>query len=145
MTYDEYFVRELKLVPEVLSICGTKVFHLEVFQKIPSNSQYPCVVYYLNDDDPEEELAENSKFLTAKYTLVPICFNTEQLRTVAEGIKTYFNNLTKIDALYCDTAGMITWTKANNDSEANVFATEQQEKGKRTTTLTVELDHWQPL
>ena len=140
MTFDEYFVRELQV-----AIGGSvKVFHLEVFQKIPSNNQFPCVVYQLTDDSPEEELEANPGFLEATFSCVVIANNSASLRAIAEAIKAYFNNLTYIDALYCETEGKITWMKEMNDSEENIFAMEQQEKGKQTTVLQVAMDHWQP-
>ncbi len=140
MTFDEYFVRELQAAVGG----GVKVFHLEVFQKIPSNSQFPCVVYQLTDDAPEEELEENPGMLEATFSCVVIANNSASLRTIAEAIKTYFNSITNIDAIYCETAGKIPWMKAMNDSEENIFAMEQQEKGKQTTVLQVAMDHWQP-
>lgn len=143
MTYDELLVARLRLVPQVIAICNSRVYHLEVFQNSPSIQRYPCVVYSLDNDDPEEELAENSGLLTATFSVFVLCNKSSELRAVVEGIKYYFNDVDNIDQIYCDTDGEITWVSCTNDREQNDFAIEQQEKGIRTSTLQIAMDHWQ--
>lgn len=143
MTYDEIFVAQLKLVPLVVSLCSTRVYHLEVFQNNPSIARYPCVVYSLSDDAPEEEIGENPGFYTATYSVIVIAKNSSDMRRVAEGIKHYFNLAANIDAVSAATECMIPWMSATGDSEENLFAIEQQEKGFRTANLQVAIDHWQ--
>ncbi len=135
MTYDEILVSKLRGI-------NPRVFHLEVFQKNPSTDRYPCIVYRLVDDQPEEELAENSGLATAVYEITLIARDSATLRTWAEQIKSVFTSSDFIDGVYCDTDGEITWIYVFNDAEQNEFAIEQQEKGYKTTSLQVAMDHW---
>lgn len=141
--FDEALVALLLGIPTVSSVCGTKVYHLEVWQATPSLIQFPCIVYRLTDDDPEEELAENSGLLTATYELTITAAKSADLRAVSEAIKAYFNDESILNDIQCGTEGLIPWISVFNDSESNEFAIEQQEKGLQTTSLQVAIDHWQ--
>lgn len=140
--YDEVLVALLKLLPSVadVAVCNNRVYHLEVFQNLPSEAQYPCIVYWLNDDFPEKELSGNSNFYHAIYTIVVSSKKSADIRQVAAEIKTlsYEDTNDQTFAQYPN----VEWVEIDDDTEDNEFAVEQQDKGFKTASLTAVVDHW---
>lgn len=134
MTQDEMLVAMLREV-------AARVFHLEVYQKEDSQSQYPCVVYWLSDVIPERELDGNNGHEVSGYTVVVIAKDSATLRPLADAIA-YFGVLAYNQTKWADTdySGLIS-VDTDSQSEDENFAMEQQEKGLKTSTLSVSLTY----
>jgi hypothetical protein len=137
--WDITFIDYLKTLTAVNTLCSNRVFHLEVFQKIPSKSQFPCIVYNISSDVPQKEQSGQIDFRTAQVTLVVITEDSETLKTIRKDID-YLATETFDDALLDDDTNVLT-IDIDDDAEDNIFAQEMQEKGYRTSTLAVFIMH----
>jgi hypothetical protein len=139
MDWDITFIEYLKTLTAVNTTCNNRVFHLEVFQNVPSGNQYPCIVYSKSSDAPKKEQSGQIDFRLAQLTLVVIAEDSETLKEILKDID-YLATETFDDALIEDDTNVLT-IDIDDDAEDNIFAQEQQEKGYRTSTLAVFIMH----
>lgn len=137
--FDEVLVELLKTV-QPLRIKG-RVYHIEQYQMDNTlQNAYPNVVYELIEDRPDLELSGDSQFRWADYMICITSENSEDIRTCATNLKNAndpdFNLALKTE--YSN----IEWITVTQDVEASIFAVEQQEKGLKTSSLTLTIHHW---
>ena len=137
--WDITFLNYMKTLTAINTTLGNRVFHLEVFQKLPSESQFPCIVYNITSDVPQKEQAGQIDFRIAQIALVIICKNSEQLKAVRKDLD-YLGTEEFDDVLIEDDTNVLT-IDIDDDNEDNIFAQEMQEKGYRTATLSVFIMH----
>jgi hypothetical protein len=141
MTVDEALVTLLSESTEVIARCSARVFHLEVFQNIPADARYPCVVYRKTDSIPEKELDGNNAYQTEQYDIYVIAKKSADLRPIADQILNFgkpdFNEAVWADVRFCN----VEQVDSDSDSEENDFAIEQQELGYKVSTVTVAITH----
>lgn len=122
----------------------SRVYHIEQYQMLDTlnklDGAYPCIVYELLEDSPSLELAADSKFAIATYALTVTSPKSSDIRSIATVIKN-MNDATFIQEV-CDAYENINWINVTSDVEGTEFAIEQQEKGLKTSTLTVLFEHW---
>lgn len=145
MTYDEKMVELWKALPDVQTICGGRVYHLEVFQKNPSLAQFPCVVYQLESDLPELELSQPTGVYYATYSLMAFSKKSSDTRTLATAFATMAEEAyIQVVAGGFGTTGAfpdIGWIDVIEDTDLNEFAQEQQDKGYRASHVLMKVTH----
>lgn len=145
---DKWLVRWLKDDARIAGIISTRVYHMEVFQNVPSESRYPCVVYELSDDIPFNELGTTSRYYTTIYNVYVISKRSQDLRDIADAIKGFATE--EFDDALLATEGAVPpdydyveagyeGVTVDADTENNEFAIEQQELGYKITTLSVSI------
>lgn len=139
MSADEMLVSWLLALSDVITLCGSRVFHLENFQNADSQSRYPCVVYRLSDEIPEKELYGNVGYDTYQYDVYTIAKKSADLRGIVEQIKDFGSpdfNTTQFVALQAQGFEAV---DVDAETEDNEFAIEQQELGYKVSTLSVSI------
>ena len=139
-TFDEVLVAQLKKNEKVLATCKAPfVYHLEVFQKSDSLDRYPCVVYQLISDTQEKELGQGSGVWNAIYEVTCLSKKSSDIRKLAASLVDIGSDDNN-DAVYAEHPNVV-WIEVEEDSDLNEFALEQQEKGIRSSVLTISIAH----
>lgn len=141
MTHDEVLVELLRNVVEVEVRAGQRVFHLEVFQKENSQSQYPCVVYRLTDSIPEKELAGNNGYSTAVYDVYVITTTSDDLRAIAREINNFGDDTFQPFIWNNPDYSFVEGIDVDTETEEDEFAIQQQEQGYKIATLSVSITY----
>lgn len=142
LTYDEVLVESVKALAVVQELCGgadPRMYHLEVFQAAESETRYPCIVYEMLSDLPFKELEQTSGLWDAIYQLTCLSKKSATIRRLAAAIQT-LNDEATLDAILAAHPN-VKWIEIEDDSDNCEFATEQQDKGYRSSVLTVTLTH----
>lgn len=119
-----------------------KVFHLEAYQTDIKSDRYPCIVYGSADSVPAEELGVNPGYFTTTYILNIIGKRSQEVRNIANTIKEAVNTEDYQDLVYSGSCGRFTWASVTADTEENLFASEQQEKGYKIVSILFTVQHW---
>lgn len=135
MDTDEWFVERLK------EFCP-RAFHLEVYQRDDKASAYPCVVYSSLDCIPVEEIGVNPSFFTTVYIVNIIGKNSADIRTIADTMKETAATEEYQDLVYCGSSGRFCWVSVTFDTEENLFAKQQEDKGYKVASLQFAIQHW---
>lgn len=142
MSFDELFVDMLRKVPAIETLCGSRVYHLEVYQNTDRlHGQYPCIVYQIVDGTPHQELCGGTGLHTTTIETTIIAQESSVLRAVIAGIDV-FNSEQTNENIYAASNRNIEGVEVVSDSELTEFAIEQQDKGMKTAVVNVLLTHW---
>lgn len=145
MTYDEKMVELWKALPDVVTLLGSRVYHLEVAQAADSLSKFPALVYNLESDIPELELSQPTGIYYATYKLQCFSKKSSDVRTIATALASMGEEdyITAIAGGFGVTGSFpdIGWIDVVEDTDLNEFAIEQQEKGYRVSSVLMKVTH----
>lgn len=138
--FDEVLALLLTELPFSVAKCNDRIYHYEAYRKLDAKLQYPAIVYNLIDDSQEPELTGGSGFYHATYNVSCVSPDSEDIRAFATDIKDWndYDFINEVSNRFPN----IEWIDVDTDTEENEFTVEQLEKGYKTSSVTVVVDHW---
>lgn len=132
MTYDEEVIAIVRALSAVQSICTNKrIYHWEVLASDPNRLNFPCIVYNMSLNVPNNELDGTSGIRTAEFQFDCYSERSSQLRELQEAIDT-------INQTYTDGLEWIEVAETTDDFEPPI---DLNEKGVKAAQLTVKVQY----